>query len=758
MIFYICNLQIIMKTYVCSIFFFLVFFLSLSSFAQPLSLSNVTDGESVVFEISDQNTNFNLSEEYDSIGVKAPINSIVLFSADNGKNWNALPFNTDSKTETTTDPLFYSDLYFLETPSNQFQFQVKMAGDIETIEFFFIKDHKPAPLLNASAGEAHTSIPYPRDTWFLLENGIVPRENWGAEEKYRYTWGNTFVSVPSSGSSTKTQRQIECEQKVKNYPNDFTKEKIVSSDGNGALVWPYQYSPEIQKIIIHHTADNKSIQNGKSPESIMRAMYTYHANGKGWGDVGYHFVISPDGAIFEGKAGGDFIVGGHTYCANTQTIGIALMGNFEETIPPIAQTESLKNLLTSLSQKYQIDLGEYSAFHGKYDSNLLGHKDFVATACPGQNLYSQLSNLRTHFSQNNTPATISTPQPTPDSNMLSPVIVNGVRVPYTIITPPPRPSQNTNFQTPLPNPLPQNTPSASTQESPSIISGNTISQPSFPAPTGPIRIKLSYESDMAQIRGGLITVEINNTAVIRKRSRVIITKVGNQLYFDGMAVNKIRVTEVDGDGILKISSWNRPLPWDPSKDDNEFRGTLEFRMINGEMVTINELPLEEYLQGIAEVSHTAPVEKQKAIAVVARSYAQFYMDPANEKFPGMPYHGDDSPERFQKYRGFGYEQRNPSFIQAVQNTQGQVVTYNGALVKTPFFSESDGMTKSAQSVWGWTNTPYLQAKDDSFCKNGNGTQKGHGVGMSGCGAETLATMGYSYLDILKYYYTGVEIQ
>ena len=91
-------------------------------------------------------------------------------------------------------------------------------------------------------------------------------------------------------------------------------------------------------------------------------------------------------------------------------------------------------------------------------------------------------------------------------------------------------------------------------------------------------------------------------------------------------------------------------------------------------------------------------------------------------------------------------------------TQGQVVTYEGKLVKTPFFSESDGTTKSAQEVWGWEHTPYLQSVNDVFCKNGNGTQRGHGVGLSGCGSEKLADLGYSYLDILKYYYVGTEVQ
>ena len=39
----------------------------------------------------------------------------------------------------------------------------------------------------------------------------------------------------------------------------------------------------------------------------------------------------------------------------------------------------------------------------------------------------------------------------------------------------------------------------------------------------------------------------------------------------------------------------------------------------------------------------------------------------------------------------------------------------------------------------------------------NVTGYGHGIGMSQVGADTYANKGYSYEDIIKHYYTGVEI-
>ena len=50
----------------------------------------------------------------------------------------------------------------------------------------------------------------------------------------------------------------------------------------------------------------------------------------------------------------------------------------------------------------------------------------------------------------------------------------------------------------------------------------------------------------------------------------------------------------------------------------------------------------------------------------------------------------------------------------------------------------------------------LEAKED--CLVFNVTGYGHGIGMSQVGADTYASKGYSYIDIIKHYYTGVEIE
>jgi len=277
------------------------------------------------------------------------------------------------------------------------------------------------------------------------------------------------------------------------------------------------------------------------------------------------------------------------------------------------------------------------------------------------------------------------------------------------------------------------------------------------------RVKISYKGDFTNITA-------NKNYKIFDKNNAILFSMGSGNKFQVKRLNKnlnvqygnlVKVADIirivpDEGGVIEIVSMERRPSWNASLNDNKFRGILEIRAIDNETVYINELTLEDYLKGLAEVSNDTPTEKQKAIAVLARTYARFYMQSDKRKFPGMPYDGSDDPAIFQRYLGYGVEIRSPNFVKAVDATKDEVVTYNGKLVKTPYFNQSDGRTRSAQEVWGWTDTPYLQSVDDPYCKGL--AMLGHGVGMSGCGSEGMAKAGKTYREIIKYYYQGVEIE
>ena len=74
---------------------------------------------------------------------------------------------------------------------------------------------------------------------------------------------------------------------------------MVYQDSNGSsLLWPYQYSPKIKKIVVHHTAESEKSKRLSGGERI-RSIYRYHALTRQWGDIGYNYVIDNDGVIYE---------------------------------------------------------------------------------------------------------------------------------------------------------------------------------------------------------------------------------------------------------------------------------------------------------------------------------------------------------------------------------------------------------------------------------------------------------------------------
>jgi peptidoglycan hydrolase-like amidase len=133
------------------------------------------------------------------------------------------------------------------------------------------------------------------------------------------------------------------------------------------------------------------------------------------------------------------------------------------------------------------------------------------------------------------------------------------------------------------------------------------------------------------------------------------------------------------------------------------------------------------------------------------------MQDGSRKFPGKPYDGSDDPAVFQAYAGIGYSANNPEWIRAVKATANQVLSYNSALIRPPYFSADDGRTRSPSEV-GWASFPNAEifvSKPDPWCKGQ--TMRGHGVGMSGCGAYGQAKEGRSAEQILQYYYPGARI-
>ena len=211
----------------------------------------------------------------------------------------------------------------------------------------------------------------------------------------------------------------------------------------------------------------------------------------------------------------------------------------------------------------------------------------------------------------------------------------------------------------------------------------------------------------------------------------------------------------DQDTIFELLSYQHRPSWNQALNDNLFRGTIEVRHApaTGRVWAINELKLEQYLKGIAESSNNAPFEYHKALLVAARTYAKYHINRgtkyASESFTVGTTDAD------QVYRGYGAELRLPNVARAVDDTRGVMVFYGNLLAITPYFSQSDGRTRSWEEVWAGGPKGWLISKDDPA--NRGLPLLGHGVGMSARGAVAMALGGTTFEEILAYYYTGIEL-
>jgi len=222
---------------------------------------------------------------------------------------------------------------------------------------------------------------------------IMTREEWGADETLGLL--RDFPQEPTSpppqngerpSSSEPSEREKKCQEALRKYPLEFRMGDIVSSNASGEkYLWPRRYSPNVRLLVLHHTGESAE-QESKDLTGTerVRAIYQWHTVHNGWGDLGYHYLVDKEGVIYEGRAGGESVIGAHAYCANTGTIGIALIGNFLRSLPTEAQLKSTRWLLANLSARYDLDPKSFTLFHGASIPTIALHEDLGDTECPGR--------------------------------------------------------------------------------------------------------------------------------------------------------------------------------------------------------------------------------------------------------------------------------------------------------------------------------------------------------------------------------------
>ncbi|RMH03268.1 MAG: hypothetical protein D6702_06530 [Planctomycetota bacterium] len=156
----------------------------------------------------------------------------------------------------------------------------------------------------------------------------------------------------------------------------------------------------VTHLAVHHTASPSEYLSAGYAECAANvlATQTYHMVTRGWCDIGYHYLICVHGRIWEGRAGGDDVIGAHDG-HNCGSMATAFMGWFHppwNQAPTQAMLDAMAELGAWKCDQRGIDpLGtSWYAGYGGPAPNLYGHRDVSTTACPGDLLYAELPGLR----------------------------------------------------------------------------------------------------------------------------------------------------------------------------------------------------------------------------------------------------------------------------------------------------------------------------------------------------------------------------
>lgn len=157
---------------------------------------------------------------------------------------------------------------------------------------------------------------------------------------------------------------------------------------------------KVQLVIVHHSAGSNTVADYAEE---VRNIYLFHTISNGWNDVGYNFLVGQNGLVYEGRDGqsimdGDNVLGAHFCSQNSGTMGICLMGNFNDAQPNVASLTVLEQLIGWKLKKEGIADPNARVTHagsGKVLSLISGHRDgSCSTECPGENLYAKLPLIR----------------------------------------------------------------------------------------------------------------------------------------------------------------------------------------------------------------------------------------------------------------------------------------------------------------------------------------------------------------------------
>lgn len=140
----------------------------------------------------------------------------------------------------------------------------------------------------------------------------------------------------------------------------------------------------VRYVTVHHDGLDR-LESGTAEAAMADRIELYRVGhrARGWGDIGYHFVIDRSGAVWEARS--LRYQGAHVKDRNEGNVGVLVMGNFEVQTPTRAQMSSLQTHLYAVCAYFTVPW-----------TRVFSHREWpgAQTLCPGRNLQREFVTLR----------------------------------------------------------------------------------------------------------------------------------------------------------------------------------------------------------------------------------------------------------------------------------------------------------------------------------------------------------------------------
>ena len=219
------------------------------------------------------------------------------------------------------------------------------------------------------------------------------------------------------------------------------------------------------------------------------------------------------------------------------------------------------------------------------------------------------------------------------------------------------------------------------------------------------RVRIGCYKDESAAKAAMLASGISGSVVSSSRTGILVTatRSADVLFeFDCQGLRNL--------GIFPNGGGEKPVTW--FKGYKYYGGFEYYRITGGNLTVVNVLNVEDYVKGVIpyEMNPTWPLAALEAQAVCARTYA-------HGNIGHLRTYGFDvcCTSDCQVYYGLGNGSRGPSYTsnQAVENTAGLCLYYDGEYINAVYHSSNGGATESSENIWGGAR-PYLQAKEDPY--------------------------------------------